>query len=108
MLGWLISAVLSRLFKWFGLSWFNHMLGGLAGFLRGALVIATLVDVAVAFSPSPTPEFLTNSRVLPYATEVSWWLVDLAPRELKDTFTEQMQNLKQFWSTPSNPHAQHV
>jgi membrane protein required for colicin V production len=97
ILGSLIAAMLSRLFRWIGLSWFNHLLGGVAGFLRGALVIAALLDILVAYSPSPMPAFLENSRVLPYAGEISWWLVDLAPRELKDAFTEQMQNLKQLW-----------
>ena len=108
IIGSLISALLSRLFKWIGLSWFNHFLGGVAGFLRGALVIAALVDIIVAFSPSPTPDFLLQSRLVPYASEVSSWLADLAPRELKDAFSQQMQNLRQFWAKPQNRHSQQV
>jgi len=100
ILGSLISALLSRLFNWIGLSWFNHFLGGIAGLLRGAVVVAALVDVLVAFSPSPTPSFLGNSRVLPYTIQISSWVVSLAPRELKDAFTEQMEILKQFWAPP--------
>jgi membrane protein required for colicin V production len=106
ILGSLISAMLSRLFRWIGLSWFNHFLGGIAGFFRGALVIAALAAVMVAFSPSPTPAFLHQSRVLPYAGEVAGWLVDLAPRELRDTFSQQMENLKQLWAKPKDPHTQ--
>lgn len=108
ILGSIISGLLSRLFNWIGLSWFNHVLGGLAGLLRGALVIAALVDVLVAFSPSPTWLFLNNSRVLPYTIQLSSWLVDLAPRELRDTFTEQMENLKQLWAPPKDHHSQEV
>lgn len=108
ILGALVSAVLSRLFKWIGLSWFNHLLGGVAGVFRGALIIAALVDVAVAFSPSPLPDALSQSRVLPYAGEVASWLVDIAPRELKDSFTEQMENLKRFWTKPHDGHSQAV
>lgn len=106
ILGALIAALLSKLFRWIGLSWFNHLLGGFAGFLRGALVIAALTGVLVAYAPSPTPDFLENSRVLPYVGEVSWWLVDLAPHELKDAFTEQMENLKQFWRRMQNQRSQ--
>jgi len=106
LLGSVLSALLSRLFKWIGLSWFNHFLGGVAGFLRGALVIAALVDIAVAFSPSPMPQALERSRVVPYASEVAGWLVDLAPRELKDAFTQQMENLKQLWARPQDQRSQ--
>ena len=62
----------------------------------------------VAFSPSPTPAFLGNSRVLPYTLEISSWLADLAPRELRDAFTEQMDNLKQLWAPPKDHHSQEV
>jgi membrane protein required for colicin V production len=97
IVGALIAALCSRLFRWMGLSWFNHLLGGVAGFLRGALIIAAMVDVLVAYSPSPMPAFLENSHMLPYTSEISSWLVSLAPNELKDAFTEQMENLRQFW-----------
>jgi membrane protein required for colicin V production len=100
LVGSLIASVLSRIFKWIGLSWFNHLLGGVAGVLRGALIISALLDVFVAFSPSPTPTVLEQSQVLPYVSHLSAWLVDLAPRELKDAFTEQIQNLRQIWSRP--------
>jgi membrane protein required for colicin V production len=106
LLGSLLAALLSRLFRWIGLSWFNHLLGGVAGFLRGAIIIAALLDVLVAYSPSPTPNFLEKSRLLPYAAEVSSWLVSLAPRELRDAFTEQMENLRQLWHPTERRRAQ--
>jgi membrane protein required for colicin V production len=100
MVGALIGSLLSRLFKWIGLSWFNHLLGGVAGMLRGALVISALLGFFVAFSPSPTPAVLERSQVVPYVSRLSGWLVDLAPRELKDAFAQQIQNLRQIWSKP--------
>ena len=103
ILGAIIAGFLSRLFRWIGLSWFNHLLGGVAGAIRGALVVAALVDILVAFSPSPTPQFISNSSVLPYTTQISAWLVQLAPRELRDTFIQQMENLRRFQShSPQN------
>ena len=93
--GALLAALLSRLMKWVGLSWFNHLLGGLAGFLRGVFLVAVLASVLVAFAPSPTPQYLRTSRVLPYANDVAVILAELAPHELKDSFSQQMQNLKQ-------------
>ena len=64
-------------------------------------MIAALVDVLVAFSPSPMPDFLANSRVLPYASEVASVLVSVAPRSLKDAFDQQMENLKRLWEEPN-------
>ena len=107
ILGSIVSAILARVFRWIGLSWFDHLLGGVAGFLRGAFVVAAVVDMVVAYSPSPVPQVLEHSRVLPYASEVSSWLLDMAPRELRDAFTEQMENMRQFWAKPpdNNSHA---
>jgi membrane protein required for colicin V production len=100
LLGALAAAVLSRLFKWIGLSWFNHLLGGVAGVFRGALIISALLDFFVAFAPSPVPAMIERSQVLPYVSQASEWLVALAPRELKDAFTQQIENLRQLWSKP--------
>jgi membrane protein required for colicin V production len=106
--GSLLAAVMARLFRWIGLSWFDHVLGGMAGFLRGVLVIAALADILVAYSPSPMPLFLENSRVLPYATGVASTLADLAPRELKDLFNEQMQALRHLWQPKTVPHSSEI
>ncbi|MBV8807863.1 MAG: CvpA family protein [Acidobacteriaceae bacterium] len=108
MCGALLAAVMARLFRWIGLSWFDHVLGGMAGFLRGVLVIAALADIVVAYSPSPMPLFLENSRVLPYATGVASTLADLAPQELKDLVHEQMQALRHLWAPKPVPHSSEI
>lgn len=103
LIGSLLSALLSRLFRWFGLSWFNHLLGGFAGVLRGAILITVLVDVLVAFTPPPPPAYLNQSRILPYTDEFAGWLFDVAPYDLKKSFDDQMNQIKQFWVAPSKP-----
>lgn len=108
ILGALVATLLARLFRWMGLSWFDHLLGGVAGFIRGALVIAVLADVFVAFAPSPVPAFIQSSRVLPYASELGIALAQLAPRELKDSFNRQLDNLKQLWAVPTSRHTRDV
>lgn len=107
ILGSLVAALLSRLLKWVGLSWFNHLLGGAAGFFRGALMVAVLADMVVAFAPSPTPGYLQNSQILPYANEVAALLVQLAPQQLKDSFLQQMENMRQF-KAAHNPHTREI
>jgi len=89
-----------------GLSWFNHVLGGAAGFLRGVLVVAVLASVLVAFAPSPTPLYLRNSRVLPYASNVAACSPKWHRQQLKDSFFQQMQNLEQFHT--AHEHARDI
>jgi membrane protein required for colicin V production len=98
LLGSIVAAMLSRMLRWVGLSWFNYLLGGVAGFARGALVVAVLANVLVAFAPSPVPAYLRNSRVLPYANGVASMLAVFAPQQLKDSFSHQIENLKQIWA----------
>ncbi len=98
ILGALFAALLANLFRWIGLSWFDHFLGGVAGFARGILMVAGLAAILVAFVPSPVPSFIANSRMLPYASQVAAALAEMAPRDLKDSFFQEWQNLKQFWS----------
>jgi membrane protein required for colicin V production len=99
VLGAIVGAFFARLFKWIGLSWFDHLLGAVGGAARGVLVAVVLADVTIAFSPWKTPDFLERSRLMPYVTGVSGFLAEFAPRELKDAFNEQMQNLKKLWET---------
>ncbi|HEY7303879.1 MAG TPA: CvpA family protein [Bryobacteraceae bacterium] len=108
IVGSLLATLLAKLFRWIGLSWFDHLLGGVAGFVRGVLIVAVLADIVVAFAPSPLPAFLRSSRVLPYASELGVAIAQLAPRELKDLFNEQMDNLKQLWATPQAQHIRDV
>lgn len=103
ILGSLLAALLSRLFQWIGLSWFNHALGGVAGILRGVLMVTVLVDVLVAFAPPPPPAFLNGSRVLPYINQASGWLIDIAPWELKQSFEREMHVIEQFWVPGAKP-----
>ena len=106
--GSLIAAMLSYLFRWIGLSWFNHLLGGVAGFVRGILLVAVLVDALVAFSPSPPPAFLANSSLLPFTSRLSGWLADAAPRELKDAFDAQMRSIRHFWVPQQQEESQQI
>lgn len=98
VLGSVFAALLARIFRWFGLSWVDHLLGGAAGVIRGVLVITVLVDALVAFTPRPPPAYLDHSRLLPYTNEIAGWLMDVAPRGLKDSFDEQLGNIEQYWA----------
>lgn len=98
LLGWVVA----RFFQGIGLGWLDHLLGGAAGLLRGALLVAISVALLLAFTPVPAPGFINESRVLPYATSVSAAIVQMAPLQIREGFTQQLERLKQLWVRPSS------
>jgi membrane protein required for colicin V production len=102
ILGSLLGALLARLFEGIGLGWLDHLLGGAAGLVRGAVLVAITITMIMAFTPLPAPAFLSESKVVPYATAVSGAITEFAPKPLRDGFLQQMEKLKQLWmKTPS-------
>lgn len=97
ILGSLIGKLLSKLFKWTGLSWLDRILGGAFGFVRGTLVAVAFVAVLLAFTPRPLPAWMVDSSMLPYAINASDVCADLAPSAIKDAFRESMHDMKIIW-----------
>jgi membrane protein required for colicin V production len=96
--GALLGKLLSKIFKWTGLSWLDRLLGAGFGAVRGALIAVAFVAVLMAFTPRPTPNWMVNSRLLPYALEASGVAASLAPRALKDAFAESLAEIRAAWS----------
>ncbi len=97
LVGSLIAKLLSKLFKWTGLSWLDRLLGGIFGFVRGALIAVAFVAVLLAFTPKPLPTWMVDSAVLPYAIDASDVCADLAPSAIKDAFRESMHDIQILW-----------
>jgi membrane protein required for colicin V production len=95
--GALIGKLLSKLFKWTGLSWLDRLMGGAFGFVRGCLIAIAFVAVLLAFTPKPLPNWMVDSRVLPYAIEASNVCASLAPNKLKTDFRESMRDIQKMW-----------
>ena len=95
--GALIGKLLSNLFKWTGLSWLDKLLGGAFGLVRGALIAVAFVAVLLAFSPKPLPNWMVDSRALPYAIDASNLCADLAPIQIREAFEESMFDIRKAW-----------
>jgi len=98
IIGAIVGAILARFFKWVGLSWLDRLLGGGFGIVRGFVIAAAMVTVLLAFSPSPPPASVVDSRLLPYVIDVSDVLAALTPREIKNQFYATKDKVKQVWS----------
>jgi membrane protein required for colicin V production len=98
IVGAIVGTILAKLFKWAGLSWLDRLLGGAFGVVRGLLIAAAMVTVLLAFSPSPPPRSVVDSKLLPYAIGVSDVLAALTPHEIKDQFYATKDKVKAVWS----------
>ena len=96
--GAIVGRILAKFFKWAGLSWFDRLLGGVFGLVRGFVVAAAMVTVLVAFAPSPPPPSVVDSKLLPYVIDVSDVLAALTPREIKDSFYATQDKVKAVWT----------
>ncbi|HEY1754687.1 MAG TPA: CvpA family protein [Bryobacteraceae bacterium] len=97
LVGAMVAKVVAMVFKWTGLSWLNRLLGAVFGFARGALIGVAFVAVLLAFAPKPVPNWMVDSKLLPYAIDASNICASIAPAALKDAFLEGMLEIRKDW-----------
>ena len=56
-----------------------------------------VVTVITAFAPTPPPQIIAESKVMPYLTGAANVMAALAPSELKHDFRESMERLHRYW-----------
>jgi len=98
LLGAVVGRMLAKFFKWVGLSWFDRILGGAFGLVRGIVMAAALITVLLAFAPQPPPRSVVESKTMPYVIDASNVLAALTPREVKEAFQETKEKVKKIWS----------
>ncbi|MGA2181742.1 MAG: CvpA family protein [Bryobacteraceae bacterium] len=102
--GSLIGRVMAKIFRWVGLSWLDRLGGAAFGLLQGLVVAVALVTVIVACSPTPPPDMLARSRVVPYLLGPSNAMAAMIPRELRDSFHDTTDKVRKMW--PQHPDRQ--
>ena len=96
--GLLIAKLLTYFFKTAGLGWLDRLLGGLFGLVRAVLIASVFVMILTAFSWSPQPTAVAESRLAPYVMEGARILVYLTPREIRDGFHENYEKIRKTWN----------
>lgn len=95
--GGVTGKILSKLFKWTGLSFLDRICGAAFGLVRGALGAVAFVAVLMAFTPRPMPNWMVGSVVLPYAIDAADVCAAVAPRQLKDAYRSSMAEIRKLW-----------
>jgi membrane protein required for colicin V production len=96
--GSILSMVLTRVFKWMGLSWLDRLLGGAFGLARGAVMATIVLMVFTALAPGNPPKAVGESVVAPYLMGFAEVLSSLAPDDLRKRFDEAYKKVKsEYW-----------
>jgi membrane protein required for colicin V production len=95
--GAILAALLVRMLKIVGLSWFDRLLGGAFGLLRGFIVVVVVALVFTAFAPKSLPAAVDESRFAPYVFRGARVLAEMTPYELRASFNRTYENLRGLW-----------
>ena len=91
-----LAGACGRILRWavagVGMRWFDRILGGAFGFVRGIVVSAILVMAMAAFAPGS--QALKNSALAPYFLVMSRTASWIAPAELRNRFRQGVEILR--------------
>jgi membrane protein required for colicin V production len=100
LLGHVVSYIAGKFLRVTGLTIIDHLLGGVFGIARGALIAVALLTGVMAFSSGgKAPGAIVNSRLAPHVAGVAQLAADMAPHELKEGFRKTYAEVKTAWGT---------
>lgn len=106
LIGVVVGRLLAKLFKWAGLSWFDRLLGGAFGFVRGVVISVAVVTLLLACAPKPPPHSIINSRAIPHILGAANVLAAATPHEIKDAFYETKDKVTDLWQQRGKQNVQ--
>lgn len=102
----LLAGIAARIARWsmkeVGLRWFDRLLGGTFGLVRGVLVVMVVVLALASFAPGSA--LLARSRMAPYLLVLARGAVWVAPSQVRQGFRSSMDALRNMQQAPAaNP-----
>ena len=102
--GALIGRLLAKILGWAGLRWFDRLLGGAFGLVRGLVLSAAVVMGVIAFSPMVNSnQAVANSHLVPWVLQGARMIVWLAPENLKGDFSDGFARVRRVWTESGMP-----
>jgi membrane protein required for colicin V production len=93
VLGIIIKYVLKIAF----LGWMDRICGAGFGFVKGILIVSVVLISLTAFLKKGTP-VIRDSLLAPHVTLVSENMVKIVPKDMKQAFTNKLEELKKAWN----------
>jgi membrane protein required for colicin V production len=99
--GGVIAWLLAKVLHWSGLRWFDRLLGGAFGLVRGLILATAIVLAVVAFAPTTgSSETVAQSRIAPLVLHSARWTAALAPQNLRTSFYSGFDRVRNTWTAP--------
>jgi membrane protein required for colicin V production len=106
----ILAGIAGRIARWattsVGLRWFDRLLGGAFGILRGALVVMVLVMAMASFLPSS--DVLAKSSFAQYFLVAGRAAVYAGPGDLKQRFRDGLKALERIRGNTSGTVLNHI
>jgi len=96
VLGIIIKYLLNIAF----LGWVDRIFGIAFGVLKAVLIVSVLFIILTAFLPKGAP-IIKNSLLAPYVIWVSENMAKVISKDMKEDFSEKLEELKKEWKIPS-------
>lgn len=98
-----VAALIARGMKLIGLGFFDRLGGVVFGAVQGALVVAILMMILLAFPRKP-PLFIVQSHFAPYVVGAAQTLSRATPYEVRDGFRQTYDELQKVWEEVVKKH----
>ncbi|MCU1258367.1 MAG: Colicin production protein [Bryobacterales bacterium] len=109
IVGGILSAVVGRFLKTFGLSLVDRLLGAAFGLARGMLfsfgIVMLVLAVASGARGGEPPDAVVHSRLAPYLIELSHLVAHVAPDGVKESFERKYEQVKLSWQRAADQPA---
>ena len=97
--GGVMAWLLAKILHWSGLRWFDRLLGGAFGLVRGLILATAVVLAVVAFAPTKaSSETVAESRIAPLVLHSARWTAALAPEDLRASFFSGFDRVRNTWT----------
>ena len=92
----ILGVIINYLLKLAFLGWFDRFCGAVFGAMKGMLIVSVILISLTTFLPKGTP-VIKDSLLSPHVTLISEKMIKVVPKDMKDTFTTKITELKKEW-----------
>lgn len=97
--GAVFARVLVKVWGITGLRWFDRLLGGAFGLVRGMLAAAAVLLAIITFSPLPgTARTVAESKLAPWVLHGARVAASAAPQDFQDAFRDGFDRVRAVWT----------